>query len=214
MVRFHETLLDQGADLLEKTRNHRFLADIGAGKVERQRFARWFIQNYLFVKELETFMALLGARAPRESRRTFWVALVNLGSDIEILEEMASKLDIDLSRGGMAYACHAYVSFLHATVSVRSYEEALAACYSGAVNYLEAWSFAGRCGEPGSPWQELVDLWTKGGLPPWVEALATLIDSTAPSACPTAIERMRTIFRITQHYALRYWDMAAGAPDW
>ena len=184
MARFHETLIAENSELLKKACDHPFLRNLADGTITDEQFLRWLLQDYLWVREFEQALAVLASRAPREVRRPFFEALLNLHAEVELFEETAARAGVDIRHGEMCLSCHAYASFLLATSVVRSFEEAIIAFYASDLAYLDAWSFVKRSQKKQSPWQEFIDLWTQEGYRHWVETLAKMVDDVADAASP------------------------------
>jgi thiaminase len=135
-------------------------------------------------------------------------------TDIELYEELAAKLDVNLAKARMTYACHASVCFLHATANMRSFEEAIAALYGIEFALHAGWTPAKAAQSIPSPWQEFVDLWGGEGIAQWVRSLGSIIDSLAIESTERTRELMIESFRTALHHRLRFWDMAFEEADW
>jgi len=214
MARFHERLLEVNAPLLERSRNHPFVLKMADGTLPRGAFLRWLSQDYLWVRELEQFLSLLASRAPRQMRRTFFEALLTQHGEIELFEEAALRAQADIKGTRMGFTCHAYSSFLLATVSARSFEEALAGLYAAEFTYVDAWSHVKSLQEKPGPWQEFVDLWSGDGYRHWVGTLAGIVDQAAEASSSAVQQAMHDAFRIALHYELRFWNAAFEEEKW
>ena len=208
MEPLRSSLIDGSSDLIEKLTVHPFLVETANGTISEERFGRWLVQDYLWVKEYERFLAVLAARAPQEVRRSFFEALQNAHGEIELFEEMASRIGVDLLTARMMLACNAYASFLHATVSLKTFAEALAACYGAEYSYLAAWSRVKRDQKSPSPWQGFIELWSSESYRDWVDSLGKMIDAVPASSHAVLTDRMQETFRWAIQYELHFWDMA------
>lgn len=214
MTEFHQVLLDRYADLLDRFRPHRFMTEVAAGTFPADRFERWACQDYLFIRQLERFLNHLAVRSPREFRRTFFETALNLGGHIETFEKIAEQSSIDLTEARPSFAGHAYAHFLLATVHVRSFAEATAACYATQHAYYEGWSAAKRDQTKPSPWQGFIEQRTSPEFGAWVERLGGFIDAVAVEADEDRLERMSETFRQTLHYQLECWETVIEGRSW
>jgi thiaminase/transcriptional activator TenA len=208
MDSFRKSILESSSDLIDGLLSHPFVVETANGTISDERFRRWLVQDYLWIKEFERFLAVLGARAPQEIRRPLFEALMNLHGEIEIFEEMAARIDVDLLQARMTLACNAYASFLQATVSMKTFAEALSACYGSEYSYLAAWSHVKREMNGPSPWQEFIDLWSSEAYAAWVDSLGKMIDAIPVSSPPILLDRMKETFRLAIQYETHFWNMA------
>jgi len=201
-------IIEHSADLIDKMVSHPFVIETANGTISEDRFRRWLVQDYLWVKEYEQFLAILAGRAPREIRRPFFEALMNVHGEIELFEEIAARVGADLLRPRMTLACNAYASFLHATVGMKSFAEALAACFGAEYAYLSAWSAVKKSQEAPSRWQEFIDIWSSESHADWVNSLGRMIDTLPDSANDGVLGRMQETFRLAIQYEMHFWNMA------
>jgi thiaminase len=214
MPRFHDALLLENADLFKAATEHRFLKQVADGTITKDQFQRWLAQDHFWVREFEQALAILASRAPRQMRRAFFEALLNLHSELELFEETAAGAGVDFAKGKMSQICNAYGSFLLSSSVVRTFEEGLVAVYASEVTYLEAWSYVKRNQTKPSPWQEFVELWTGEGFRTWVESTGGMVDASAEAASPAVRSLMQRSFELALRYELRFWESAFEGTDW
>jgi thiaminase (transcriptional activator TenA) len=202
------------ADLLVQIRSHPFIAQTANGTLPDERFRRFTGQNYLRLREFERFLALLSSQAPEEVRDRFRRAMLKNHIDIEAYEELAARLEINLAQMRMSFWCHAAVCNLHAAATMRSFEEAITACYATDFALYEGWSHTKMVLAPSNKWRDFVDLWAGEGIRQWVESLGAMVDSIATAAVPSRLEQMKNSYRTALYYRLRFWDMALEDTDW
>jgi len=203
---YHETLIKEHADLIDRSRGHPFMAGIAAGTIPDDQFLAWLSQNYLWTRNFERFLAKIGARSTKKLARPFCEAMLNLHGEIELFEELSAKTDAKLANGVMNYECHAYASFLAATVFTRPFEEALVACYASNYAFREAWLRVKETQTTKSPWQDFVDLWSQEGFTHWVSTLAGFVDKCAEGASEKSLHGMSETFRMALIYGVHFWS--------
>lgn len=214
MSSLRESMLHGSTDLIERVRAHPFLTGIIEGTMPDSTFKRFTIQNYLRLREFECSLATLAAHAPEGVRDRLRHAMWQLHGDIELYEELAAKLDVNLGLARMTFACHSYVCFLHGTASMRSFEEAIAAFYGNEYALHDGWTHVKARLRAPSPWQDFIDLWSGEGIGQWVESLAGILDSIAPETSKECRQQMIETFRMVLEHRLQFWDMAFEEADW
>jgi thiaminase/transcriptional activator TenA len=210
---YHETLINENADLVDRARNHPFMAQIAAGTIPKERFLGWLSQNYFWTRNFERFLAALGARAPRALGRQFCEAMLNLHGEIELFEELCAKTGANLTDRPVSLDCDAYASFLTATVQTHTFEEALVACYASNHVFCEAWKMVRDTQAKPGPWQGFVDLWTHEGFTEWVNHLAAFVDQSAEIASSETRKLMAQTFPMAIRYSIRFWATALDGED-
>jgi len=214
MESYRESMVSGSADLIAQIRRHPFILQTMDGSIADGHFRRFATQNYLRLREFERFLALLSARAPESVRDKFCRAMIKNHEDIEWCEELAARLDINLARTPMTFACHAGACQMLATVCMRSFEEALTVCYGTDFALHEGWTHALPNLRTPNRWQEFIDLWGGESIARWVESLGEMIDTLAVECPPKRLQRMTDSFRASLYYRLRFWDMAFQEADW
>jgi thiaminase len=210
---YHETLIKENSDLIDRARNHPFMTQIAAGTISKEHFLDWLSQNYIWARNFERFLAALGSRAPRILGRPFCEAMLNLHGEIELFEELCAKTEANLAASRPNLACDSYSNFLTATVHTRTFEEALVACYASNYVFCEGWKHIKKTQAKPSPWQDFVELWTHQGFTDWVNHLADFVDKCAEQASAETRELMAWTFPLAVRYALQYWASVLGGED-
>ncbi len=214
MAPFRESMIQEASDLITQVRSHPFLLKTADGSIPDPVFRRFATQNYLRIREFERFLAALSARAPEGVRDRLGKALLQNHADIELYEELSAKLDVNLAKAQMTYACHAYICFLHANANMRSFEEAISGLYGTDYALHEGWMPIKAAQTSKNPWHEFIDLWGGEGIARWVQSLAAIIDAIDLECTPKSRTAMAESFRIALLHRLRFWDMAFQDADW
>jgi thiaminase/transcriptional activator TenA len=212
---YHETLIKENRDLVDRARDHPFMTQIAAGTIPKERFLGWLSQNYHWTRNFEHFLATLGGHAPRALRQQFCQAMLNLHREIELFEEFCAKTGAKLTESQVNLACDSYANFLTAAVQTRTFEEALVACYASNYVFCEAWKRVRDTQAKPGPWQDFVELWTHEGFTEWVNRLADFVDQSAESATSETRKLMAQTFPKAISYSIRFWASALdGGEDW
>ena len=214
MASFCESIIQEASGLIDQIRSHPFIVQTASNTIPGTVFRRFATQNYLRLREFERFLAALSSRAPEAVRDQLSAAMLKNHNDIELYEELAAKLDVNLAKAQMTYDCHAYVCFLHAVANMRSFEEAICALYGTEYALHAGWTPVKTSQTQKSPWQEFIDLWGGEGIAEWVRSLGSIIDTLAPQATQECRAQMAESFRTALQYRLRFWSMSFQSTDW
>jgi thiaminase/transcriptional activator TenA len=193
---------------------HRFLIETRDGRINKQVFARWLRQDYLFVKAAGPFLTALATKAPATHYAALARAVVALQTELELFEERASATDIELGGVRPTFVTHAYVQFLMATALGKSYPEAYTVLYAAEQAYLDSWTVVKAGIDARSPWYPLVENWTSADFAAYVRYLEHELDALARGVTEAVRARMSELFEITAKYELAFWEMAVTEASW
>jgi len=206
MRTFHVQLIEENGDLLDRVRNHPLVARTASGKLAEGTFSWWTAQDFQMDRKFEQFLSRLAARAPRPMQRPMLETLLAIDGHVTTLLTLASEKGWDLPEQPMGFDYLASTDHLLATVSVRSFEEALAAFYAACLAQFEFWNQIRETHVKPNPWQSFIDLRSYPAFRQWVDLLASYVDSVVQTVSPDTHQRMRDTFPITIHYELCAWD--------
>lgn len=211
---FTDDALERVRPLWDRMLRHRFLVETRDGTIPDETFATWMRQDYLFVEAAIPFIAGLVAKAPEEHRTPLAGFLPALATELELFEERAGAVGVDLRGAPPSFTCHAYVQFLLATSYRASYAEAFAVLYAAERAYHDSWKVVRDGLDPDSPWEPFVENWAGDDFAEWVGWLGETLDALAGEAGPAERERMHELFRLTTKYEIAFWEMAATGEGW
>ena len=141
-------------------------------------------------------------------------ALINFQGEMELFGQAAGRIQTDMERTRMTFACHSFVNHLFAAVSMQTIGEALAAAFGNTYAFHAFWLEAKRTQSAPSKWQEFIDIWSGDGFANWVAAVGNTVNALPQSFASVPVEGMKEAFRISVHYQLRFWDVALDERDW
>ncbi len=148
-----------------------FLDAVGDGSLPKEAFARWLVQDYLFVKGFTDFVGLTAAKTPRPDQSILIAGLVALDTELHWFESRAQERGLDLVVEPHI-TCRHYIDFLIASAYTRPFEVLLAILYGVEVAYTVAW---GQLRAEG-PYAEFIDRWTKPEFKSYVAELMKIAD--------------------------------------
>jgi thiaminase len=143
-----------------------FLTAIRDGKLPREAFQRWLVQDYLFAKGLTAFQAIAVARAPRSAQKVLIGGLSALDAELDWFEQNAQRQALDLN-AALHPTCRRYVDYLIASAYTQPFEVLLAILYGVEASYLCAWSAV----EASGPYAEFINRWSNAQFVGYVRGL-------------------------------------------
>lgn len=200
--------------LWDRMLGHRFLTRTRDGEISREVFAAWMRQDYLFVEAAIPFIAALLAKAPREHWEPLSGVIPAFQKELELFEERASAMDLDLRQGPMSFTCHAYIQFLMNTAYQRSYAEGYTVLYTAEKAYHDSWKTVKKGLIRESPWYPFVENWAGGEFAGYVAYLEKELDRLAVETGDAERDRMADLFETTVRYEIAFWEMAATGEGW
>ena len=140
LPQFEESALVAGAGgLWREATEAEFLSAIRDGKLPREAFQRWLVQDYSFAKGLGAFQAIAVAKTPRPAQNVLIGGLSALDAELDWFEQNAQRQSLDLN-AALHPTCRRYVDYLIASAYTQPFEVLLAILYGVEASYLCAWS--------------------------------------------------------------------------
>ena len=200
--------------LWDRMLDHPFLLETRDGRIERDVFATWMRQDYLFVEAAIPFISALLAKAPREHWEPLARVVTALMKELALFEERAGAVDIEIAGTRPAFVNHAYIQFLMATAHGASFAEGYAVLYAAEKAYFDSWRVVAAGLPADSPWVPFVDNWAGPAFAEYVDYLEAQLDLLAADAGDAERGRMAELFELTARYELAFWDMAHSGAGW
>ncbi|MCZ6539994.1 MAG: TenA family protein [Chloroflexi bacterium] len=202
---------------------HRFIVELGDGTLSRERFARYFVQDYIFINDLVKMAGIAVAKAPdaRSARPIEGFLNAILGAEDALFVDAFKTLGVPEAEYSGAEALPttaAFGNFLVRLAYEGSFREICAAMLVTEGVYL-AWGDRLRTNgadpaaggsELGRFYQGWIDLHTDDALGPIVRHLTSIVDQAKPAEMP----KLGTIFERALGYEVAFWDMAYEGENW
>ena len=198
----------------EQMLRHPFLLQTRDGTIPFETFATWMRQDYLFVEAAVPFIALMVPKAPPEHWELHTSVMEMFRKELGLFRERAAAAGVDMSDLRPAFINHAYIQFLIATASQRSYAEIYTVLYAAEKAYHDSWTVVRNGIDPASPWYPFVENWAGEAFAGYVAHLEEELDRLAEAAGPAERERMAELFEITLRYEIAFWEMAMNGDGW
>jgi len=219
--RFTGRLREAARPVWEAQLRHPFVRGIGAGTLEVERFRRWVVQDYLYLKEFARVFAWAAARAERlESMGWYAAALdLTLNTEMELHRTYAARFGLSrerLEEAEMWPTTRAYTDFLVRTAASGGLPELLAALLPCAWGY--AW-VARRLAEGDPPeddrYAEWIEMYTSAEFRKAATWLRDETDRVAEGiADESRLEGLERIFVLSSRYEWLFWEMCWEGESW
>jgi len=203
---------------------HPFVRGIGDGTLEEERFRRWVLQDYGYLKEFSRIFAWAVAKADRLESMGWYAKVLDLtlNSEMELHRSYAARFGIspeELEAEPMWPTTRAYTDFLVRTAADGDMADLLAALLPCAWGYVVIGRALAEGGLPDD--QRYADWIAQYASDEFAEAGAWLrgeLDRvTSPGGGEVSEEkraRLEEIFVLSSRYELRFWDMCWEGESW
>jgi thiaminase/transcriptional activator TenA len=197
--------------------DHKFITELGDGTLSRERFSRYFEQDYIFINDLAKMAGIAVAKAPSNKMARPVEEFLNaiLGAEDALFIDAFRTLGINETQYLNAQALPttlAFGDFLVRLAYEGSFREICTAMLVTEGVYL-AWGErlisekanpAADGSELGKFYQGWIDLHNEGALGPIVRHQTAVVDQ----AMDIEMSRLESIFEQALRYEVAFWDMA------
>lgn len=206
-------------DLWQRMVTHPFVIEMGDGALAVEKFRAYFLQDYVFVRDLVTLTAMGLAKAPdmlAASRlNQFLSGILSPENDLFVRAFKALGVsETDFLGASASPVTQAFGDFLVRTGLEGNFADIVTILYVTEGTYLDWGTRLLTAGKrPDNPlYQEWIDIHGPEVLGAFVDWLGQYLDTVAPGSQRTRIEE---IFRTTLRYEYLFWEAAYhGASRW
>lgn len=207
---------DRIRDLYTAILQHPFNEELRKGTLDRERFLFYIQQDALYLIDYGKALALLAARAESPTRmRDF----IRFASGIFTVEEAMHR--IYFTEYGVkdptqikSPACFAYTNFLLATVSLRSYEEGVAAILPCFWVYREVGLSIHRSAVKPNPYERWIETYAGKEFGEATERAIEALEEVVMSASESTRQQMLEAFITSTRLEWLFWDSAYRMEGW
>jgi thiaminase/transcriptional activator TenA len=171
-------------------------------------------QDYLFVEAAIPFISALLPKAPQKHWGPLAGIIPAFQRELELFEERAAAVGVNLREGPVSFTCHAYIQFLLSSAYGCSYPEAYTVLYAAEKAYHDSWKVVREGLSPDSPWYPFVENWAGEEFSGYVKYLEGELDWLAETSGSRERKRMAELFELTTRYEIAFWEMAATGEGW
>ena len=204
---------------IDRIARHPFLADLAAGTLSEEAFARYISQNYLYLGAYAKALALIAARSADPKMVAFFARRAAYTVESEqafatgLMQE--SGLDPDVFRGATpSPTCLGYSSFIKQAAALEPVPVALAAMLPCYVVYNGVAKLLIASGSPDPRYQQWIEMYVDETFEEGATGIQAVVDSAAEGSSESEIERMIDHARTASRYEWMFWDSAYRGLDW
>jgi len=199
---------------------HPFVKGLGAGTLEEERFRRWVLQDYRYLKEFARIFAWAVAKATRLQSMSWYAEVLNLtlNTEMALHRSYAARFGLtpeDLEAEPMWPTTRAYTDFLLRTAADGDMLDLLAALLPCAWGYVY---LARRLAQAGLPedqrYRDWIDQYASDAFAQAAEWLKGELDGLAGGVSEEKKNRLKEIFVISSRYEWRFWEMCWAGEVW
>lgn len=200
--------------------DHPFVRGLGDGTLDEERFKRWVLQDYLYLKEFARIFAWAVAKADRLESMGWYAGVLHLtlNTEMSLHRAYAARFGITperLEAEPMWPTTRAYTDFLVRTAADGDMPDLLAALLPCAWGYVYI-AKALAAGDPPED-RRYADWIAQYASEEFADAARWLrdeLDRVAGDAGPERRRRLEEIFVLSSRYEGRFWEMCWGGEGW
>ena len=210
------------ADLWERAATHPFVIEMGEGTLPTEKFRRYFLQDYVFVRDLVQTIALGAAKAPTiEDGAPLVKFLAALGPENDLFQRAFAELgasEAEYSAASATPTTQAFGDFIVRTALQGDFIDILTILYVTEGLYLD-WAVrlleAGKRPESPKIYAEWIDIHGPEVLGELVDFLREHIDNAGIDGTGNSRrDEIARVFRVTLRYEYRFWQSAYHGEEW
>ena len=199
---------------------HPFVKGLGDGTLAEERFTRWVLQDYRYLKEFARIFAWAVAKATRLESMSWYAEVLNLtlNTEMALHRVYAGRFGLtpeDMEAEPMWPTTRAYTDFLLRTAADGDMMDLLAALLPCAWGYVY---LARRLAEAGPPedqrYRDWIDQYASEEFAQAAEWLRAELDELAVGVSEEKMTRLREIFVISSRYEWLFWEMCWAGEAW
>ncbi|MEE8442182.1 MAG: TenA family protein [Dehalococcoidia bacterium] len=206
-------------DLWERMVTHPFVAELGDGTLPMEKFQRYFLQDYLFLKTLAKVVGLAIAKAPSleaaQPLSPFLHTILNAENDLffRAFQELGVSQE-EYQRAEVLPAGLNMANFMLSTAYDGTFDDIITALLVTEWTYYDWATRLDQAGKrpPQKMYQEWIDIHAAQELGDFVAALRRHMDEAIPP--DPSYKRLATVFRSALRYELLFWEMAYNGEAW
>ncbi len=215
-----ECLRARASEIWDAQHDHPFIAAIGDGTLDPERFAYFLRQDYLYLIDYARVFAFAAARAPDLATMTRFSRLLHetLESEMDLHRSLVREFDsttVDLDAEEKSPTTQGYTDFLLRTAATGDYAELLGALLPCMWGYSELGRVLTERGRPDDPryarWVASYSSTEFAELTSWCRQL---LDVHTQGLGGAAMGRVTQAFLTSSRYELAFWEMAWRMERW
>ncbi|NIP80989.1 MAG: thiaminase II [Gemmatimonadetes bacterium] len=217
---FTDELYEAAADIWDAQLEHPFVRGLGDGSLEEERFKRWVLQDYRYLKEFARVFAWAAAKAERLESMGWYAAVLDLtlNTEMELHRQYAARFGLsaeDLEAEPMWPTTRAYTDFLVRTAADGDLVELLAALLPCAWGYCHIGQALARAEPPDDQrYADWIEQYASDEFAEATDWLRAELDRLAADAGPDRRRRLTDLFVLSSRYEWMFWEMCWNGESW
>jgi len=215
---FSDDLRKANEDLWERMVTHPFVVELGEGTLPLEKFQRYFLQDYLFLRTLAKVVALAVVKAPSlevaQPLSPFLNTVLNAENDLffRAFQELGVPPE-EYQNAPVLPTGLAMANFMLSTAYDGTFDDIVAALLVTEWTYYDWATRLTQAGKRPSQrmYQEWIDIHSARELGDFVAALKCHVDYGIPDE---TWPRIREVFRTALRYEYLFWEMAYHGEEW
>jgi thiaminase/transcriptional activator TenA len=217
---FSDHLLEAARSLWEAQVGHPFVQGIGDGSLEEQRFRRWVLQDYVYLKEFARVFAWAVTKADRLDAMSWHAAVLHLtlNTEMELHRQYAGRFGIsteELESVEMWPTTRAYTDFLVRTAAdgdLADLTAALLPCSWGYVYIAQRLTAGGL--SPDLRYRNWIEQYASPEFVAAADWLKNEMNRLAEAVGEEKRARLRELFILSSRYEWQFWEMCWQGESW
>jgi thiaminase/transcriptional activator TenA len=219
MTQFSETAWHRTAALRKSIDELPFNTELAAGRLSRERFQAYIVQDALYLAQYSRTLAIAGARGPDGATLQAFgsSALEAVSVEQALHERYLREFGVDpahLEDAEPSPDCLGYTSFLLATAYHEPWEVLVAALLPCFWIYWDVGTRVARLAAADNPYRAWIDTYADAAFGEAVRAVIGITDRAAAATTPVIGARMMTAFIRSTQYEWLFWDGAYQRRGW
>ena len=199
---------------------HPFVKGLGDGSLAEERFKRWVLQDYLYLKEFARIFAWAVAKADRLESMSWYATVLNLtlNTEMALHRSYAERFGIsqaELEATSMWPTTRAYTDFLVRTAADGDMADLLAALLPCAWGYVYIGQHLARGKAPEDErYADWIQQYASDEFAQAAQWLKAELDRVAEGSGDEKRARLSELFVISSRYEWQFWEMCWHGEDW
>ena len=215
-----DDLFTAAKPLWDSQLEHPFVRGLGDGSLQLERFRRWILQDYLYLKEFSRIFAWAVAKADRLESMGWYAKVLNLtlNTEMSLHRDYAKRFGLtgeDLETAPMWPTTRAYTDFLVRTSADGDMPDLLAALLPCAWGYVY---IARRLAEAPRPrdqrYADWIEQYASDEFAAAAEWLKRELNRTGGMLGSEKRARLVDLFVLSSRYEWQFWEMCWRGEEW
>lgn len=219
-MKFSERLYEKLQPIWRQNHNHPFVQGMGDGRLEKEKFRFYMIQDYLYLIDYAKLFAIGAMKATDLQTMGKFAALLDstLNEEMSLHREYAKKFEIsekELEKAQPSPTTLAYTHYMLHVGQSGTLAELVAALLPCMWSYWEIGKeLSEKPGANNEFYREWIEMYSSkefGELATWC---INLFDSLTEEKSAAELEKLEEIFLNTTRFEYMFWDMAYNEAMW